>query len=166
MPWGEVTAQCRTARSDSQPATGASPLLPSRRLVLVPALKQGAPSPLLACPSAAACCYAFAAVAAIESYYLLSGQGNNNTLDLAEQEIVSCYPGNPGCTGGGNTAVVRGLAASPASRSKILDGTFDAEAAQQASRRTLPALWLPSPSPAFSGPGNAICRDLLPSLRQ
>ena len=88
-----------------QPATGASPLLPSRR-ILVRALKQGAPSPLLSCPSAAACCYAFAAVGAIESYYLISGQGNNDTLDLAEQEIVSCYPGNPGCSSGGNTAVV------------------------------------------------------------
>jgi hypothetical protein len=43
-------------------------------------------------------------VAAIESWYLISGQGNNNTLDLSEQELLSCVY-STGCNGG-NTPTV------------------------------------------------------------
>jgi hypothetical protein len=48
-------------------------------------------------------CWAFTAVAAIESWYLITVGANVNTLDLSEQELISCYPSNSGCSGG-NTA--------------------------------------------------------------
>jgi hypothetical protein len=44
-------------------------------------------------------CWAFAATAALESYILMTQNMPNETLDLAEQILVSCY--NPdGCSGG------------------------------------------------------------------
>lgn len=45
-------------------------------------------------------CWAFSSVAAIESMYLMSGRGNVSTLDLSEQQVVSCVTSSYGCSGG------------------------------------------------------------------
>ncbi len=47
-------------------------------------------------------CYAFAAVAAIESALIIAKKGNAATLDLSEQQLVDCTWNyyNLGCNGG------------------------------------------------------------------
>ena len=62
-------------------------------------------------PSSSAGDWAFAAVAAIESRYLIEVGGDPATLHLSEQELLSCcnaqsgFPGSDGCSSGNSDDV-------------------------------------------------------------
>jgi C1A family cysteine protease len=49
-------------------------------------------------------CWAFASAGAMESHILKAYGGNPATLDLSEQQLVSCDTANTGCCGGNSTA--------------------------------------------------------------
>jgi len=45
-------------------------------------------------------CWAFSVTENVESQWILAGHGNNNTIDLAPQQIVDCDQSDAGCGGG------------------------------------------------------------------